>query len=198
MVFCLTPAATPPHVRNRLSSPLNKTDKPTNRTFFAHVSALCHPTRVLCSTSCPCLLDADWCLQPDGVPDSRPQARAAQWLLDAVGWSSKTIVLGMVGDDDAGRALEAGCIAGGVWPMFQRFNRQTHPANHASMLDDLDPAVPPPTGHCAVLTLPTGERSLVGVTGAHKLFDPTGLCDDSTDQGSVISKAAIIYVTAFT
>ena len=124
-------------------------------------------------------------------------ARAAQWLLDAVGLTSKTIALGMVGDDEAGRALEAGCVAGGVRPMFQRFNRDTHPANHAGMLDDLDvPA--PPTGHCAVLTLPTGERSLVGVAGAHKLFDPTGVCDSGTAQGNAVSKAEIIYVTAFT
>ena len=31
--------------------------------------------RVMCSTLCPCLSDADWCLQPAGVPDSRRQAR---------------------------------------------------------------------------------------------------------------------------
>ena len=27
--------------------------------------------RVICSTQCPCLSDADWCLQSDGIPDSR-------------------------------------------------------------------------------------------------------------------------------
>ena len=31
--------------------------------FLAHFAALYHPTRVVCSTSCPCLSDADWCVE---------------------------------------------------------------------------------------------------------------------------------------
>ena len=33
-----------------------------------------HARRAMYSTSCPCLLDADWCLQSDVMPDSRLQA----------------------------------------------------------------------------------------------------------------------------
>ena len=40
-------------------------------------SALCHPTRAVCSTKCPCSMDADWCVQSDGMSHSRLQGCAA-------------------------------------------------------------------------------------------------------------------------
>ena len=48
-------------------------------TFFTCFSAICHPRtrRGLCSTSCPYLLDADWCLRSDVTTNLRLQASSA-------------------------------------------------------------------------------------------------------------------------
>ena len=39
--------------------------------FLTHFSALCHPhtRRAMCAAKCPYVLDADWCLQSDRVPE---------------------------------------------------------------------------------------------------------------------------------
>ena len=37
-----------------------------------------HTRRVMCSTKCPCLVDADWCLQSDGTTNARLQANMAK------------------------------------------------------------------------------------------------------------------------
>ena len=45
----------------------------THTSVLSHFAALCNTRthRVMSSTSCPCVWGADWCLQSDGVPDSR-------------------------------------------------------------------------------------------------------------------------------
>ena len=51
-------------------------------TFFTCFSAICHPRtrRGLCSTSCPYLLDADWCLRSDVTTNLLFRHRRHHWV----------------------------------------------------------------------------------------------------------------------